>query len=484
MNLQSKHYDLANSLLVDVQMGRRATLNQKVRTLLTEEAKLEKLWGGVARLSLVVGEVTLARECAEKYHNSLGTDESLLQYAGLLAESGSTAEAYSLISNSSSLSDGFSVSYLRGVCCSQLGHFKSAKVHFKEALGYSNVSGSAWLGLASISEEEELISIIEDLNELIQSKAFKEPKEQVQALYAISKANEMIGDVEAAFNFTELAANIAKKSFVNDKYEVGVESALTNKIMEFHNDDYFKHSPKQDVFDDFRPIFVIGLPRTGTTLISETLGKHTEIGSGGELNITKLSLLPVGIQQLYNSKEDKENRKIINEILRNFRNEYVYRAKLKVTESIVVDKTLDLYRYVGLLSDAFPNAHFIYMQREEKNVAWSCYKHFYSSGLPWTYSLPEIKHFIDDHNEMMNYWLKQIPERFTVVSYEKFVQTPDKVIAGILNTLNLEKGDLSFDTEIAPGTIMTNSLLHARKPISDKFINTTESIKSKLDIFK
>lgn len=151
--------------------------------------------------------------------------------------------------------------------------------------------------------------------------------------------------------------------------------------------------------------------------------------------------------------------------------------------SMVVDKSLDLYRYAGLLACAFPNAKFVHIKRNETDVAWSCYKHFFNKGLPWCYDLPEMKHFFEDFFGQIDHWRSILSESFVDVEYESLVTQPNKTLNQVFNGIGLSlKGDVS-NGSVNGNTVATNSLFHVRKPISTEFVNKSQSLAEEFSIF-
>ena len=486
--MDQQHYQLANSLIKDVEQGNRARFHQKAQQLISEQALLGKLWGSVAKLAMTLGDNIIAIEAITRYYQSTNTTDSLIQTLGVYGELGRFDLAEPLISGVNTDASNPNLTYFCGVMYSQLGDFVKARDYLERTLSLSPQAASAWLSLAAITSAEQAPDVKTKLEQSYQNKLPTNPIEKIQYLYALCRLNELCGDIKAAFLSAQQAAEVGKSQIRNQSYEIGEEFQLTESIKGLFDFEFVQKYRLQATEDEPTPIFVLGLPRSGTTLLSQLILKHANkdhaVVGGDELRYCQKSLLPLGLRQMCNAKEDSQNPDVIKRIIKHFRAEYMYRLQADYgNATVVVDKSLDLYRYSGLLACAFPNAIFVHINREQRDVAWSCYKHFFNKGIPWCYDLAEMKHFFEDFFGQIDHWRTILSERFIDIEYESLVSKPQGILEQVLSSANLAfEGDIN-NGPVNKTKVATNSLYYVRQPLSTSFINKSMPLAEEFSLF-
>lgn len=490
------HYDIANSLMADVEKGQRASLTKKINQLIDENAELGKIWGSVAQLALTIGDNDSAVKTVMRYYlsNKHQGEEVLLKTLHVLGQTGRLKQAQELTQSISPSTKSPSLAHFCGVMYSQLGDFEVAKAFFNRVLELAPNSAPTMLSLISISNEKEAATELEIFKKSEQAIGQDAPLNKVQFYYALAKAAELSGNTQLAYDYVSTAAKIYKMQVRNPNYEIGEEFLLSQQISEYFDQDFVnKYSVNvENNTNEPEPIFILGLPRSGTTLLSQML-KHNEAYSGGkELNYCRRSLLPLSLKQIINSKSDAKQPKIVKGIVEHFRNEYLYRLQSNEGQSrYFIDKSLDLSRYAGLLAAAFPKAKFVYIQRNEKDVAWSCYKHFFNNGVPWSCDIAEIKHFFDDYNMQISHCQTILSDRMMSVQYEGLVSSPKQLMASIAKFVGtsfeeveskLEQDEQNF-VPANSASIATNSLYQVRQAVSKRYIGTSKPIEQHFNLF-
>ena len=494
--MNSAHYELANSLLIDVEKGRRSELTAKINQLLKENAELGSLWGGVAKLAMTIGDDASAAKTALRYFNANKHkgESVLLQTLSVLGETGRLSIAKELTESISTQTNSAQLAHFCGVIASQLGEFKLAKQYFNRVLTLSAVSTPTMLSLMAIASPEEAKELLVKFQAMQQEVQEQSPIFQIQYFYALSKGYELINDEENAFEFAKKAAELGKEKIRNQSYEIGEEFQLTRLISEFFNEDFVaKYTVDiEDEDTEPNPIFILGLPRSGTTLLSQILTQSEKVIGGKEFNYCRRSLLPLSLKQIIHSVNDSKDPNVIKAIVQHFRSEYLYRLRSNQGEGeYFVDKSLDLTRYTGLLAAAFPKAKFIHISRTQRDVAWSCYKHFFNKGVPWSYDLAETKHFFDDFDMQIKHCQTILSNRLYDVQYELLVKEPIKVMSNLSRFIGTSFSDieskLSSDENgfvPAPGaSVATNSLFQVRQPLSSRFVGSSKPYERHFNLF-
>jgi hypothetical protein len=177
------------------------------------------------------------------------------------------------------------------------------------------------------------------------------------------------------------------------KSDVAAEKELFRRSQEVFNEDFFK---SLRAFGDqtTRPLFVIGMPRSGTTLIEQVLSSHSQIGAAGELS--DLSGMVSSLRKLKRGSEYPQilgsvPEGVLRKVLGDFAKQYSKRlAKFDSAARYVVDKAPSNYRFLGLISLMFPEAKIIYCQRSPMDIGLSCFQANFVGGQPWSFSLAGI----------------------------------------------------------------------------------------------
>ena len=196
--------------------------------------------------------------------------------------------------------------------------------------------------------------------------------------------------------------------------------------------------------DHSTPIFVIGLPRAGSTLCEQILASHTEIQGMGEL-----TLLPELLNELevsLNTPYPKVLTKLDGQQLQKLRDTYITTLQDKVNRPYFTDKLPGNFWLVGFIKVLFPHSPVINAYRSSVDTAFSCYKHLFSGSQKFAYDLSEIRQYIDLHKELMAYWHEILPGTVYDLKYEDLVQKPEKTVTSMLAFCGLpwQQGCLNF----------------------------------------
>ena len=292
--------------------------------------------------------------------------------------------------------------------------------------------------------------------------------EKIHLFYGVHKAYDDIKDYENAFKFLKNGNKLLKKetkyNFSKDEKKINGYIKLYKKIKQIKIS-----GPHRGL------IFIIGMPRSGSSLIEQVLASHKKVFGGGEIPY---------IQEIADKIIDQE--KIDTSLLENYKNEYLSLiAELDNSSSIFTDKELLNFYNIGLILSLFPRAKIINCKRDPVDNCWSIYKNFFPIKTQFVNDFKDITKFYRLYLDTMKFWQKEFPKNIFNLKYETLIENPKDQIEKILNFCDLEWDENVMSHHKSSRIIRTLSFDQANKPISKKISNTIKNYKSMIgDLIK
>jgi hypothetical protein len=216
-----------------------------------------------------------------------------------------------------------------------------------------------------------------------------------------------------------------------------------------------------------RPILVLGCPRSGTTLVERILGTSPAAISGGELKLLRLACLgftPPSPERVARFVETSGGEAAAWE-----RVGEAYVGKLRArfgTADGIVDKGLVNYLYVGAIAIGLPQARIVHVRRDPMDVAWSCFRRRFHSGLAWSYHFDSIAAFLRVYQDTMDHWNEVLPGRILSVEFEQLVNDADAQTARLFDFVGLDRPADWRSFHEKKGAVITASQLQVRRPLN------------------
>lgn len=297
--------------------------------------------------------------------------------------------------------------------------------------------------------------------DLLQSGAL--PAEgQTQLAFALSKAYEDLRDYPRAFAFLEQGNRLRRGSF--DYSIEGDEDLINNIIDTFNRDDLSRLQVEGD--PSARPIFIVGMVRSGTSLVEKILASHSDVHGAGELDYLytlagRLFLDPASRYQFrplpgYSSSA-----------FRRLGSAYLERIAVLNKESPrVTDKMPFNMMMIGLIRLALPNAKIIHCVRDARDTCLSIYRQNFTTGnYRFAYDLRTTGQFHNLYRKLMRHWHAVFPGAIHDISYESLTQNPEPEIRKLLAACDLEWQDACLHFDKSPGIVNTASFFQVRQPL-------------------
>jgi tetratricopeptide (TPR) repeat protein len=302
----------------------------------------------------------------------------------------------------------------------------------------------------------------------------------VQIRYAAAKEYEDIGDYQESFRHLQLGANRRRAHL---RYDVAVDVSTVDWIMEA-----FPAVPRDatagDAPDgaaggacdapDGGPIFIVGLPRSGTTLVDRILGSHPTMHSAGELNHFALCLVDAarrrsGAAQL--SRRDLVARSAQVDFAALGR-DYLEKVYCAVPPGVrFIDKMPLNYLYCGLIHRALPNAKIVHLTRHPMAACYSMYKTLFKDGYPFSYDLGETGLYYVAYRRLMDHWRSAMPAVIYSLSYERLVADQVGETRKLLDFCGLDWQDACVEFHRNPAATTTASAVQIRRRVYDSSVS-------------
>ena len=313
-----------------------------------------------------------------------------------------------------------------------------------------------------------------NLNNKIETLNLNE-NEKIDVYFALSKAEEDIGNIKKASENLIIGNKLKKKS-VN--YKISQDTNLFNNIKKIFNKKIKKNNKN---LNEDNIIFILGMPRSGTSLVEQIITSHSEVFGGGELpilsNIIKNNFILNDNDLTTKTIEILEN----DSSLERLKNEYLnYLKYFNTNKKFITDKAPLNFRWIGFIKTLFPNAKIIQCTRDPKNNCLSMFKNLFEGGLNFTYDQEDLVNYYKLYLELMDFWKSKYNSEIYEVKYEKLIQNNDDEIKNLIKfcNLNWEEKCLSFHQNKTP--IKTMSTAQARKPIYKSSLKSFEKYKDYL----
>jgi Flp pilus assembly protein TadD len=304
---------------------------------------------------------------------------------------------------------------------------------------------------------------IEDLESRI-TRGARDWKGEMNLYYALAKEAEDVGDYQKSFRALDTGSRIRRGHL---EYHVDRDVAVLDDIRRCYADS--ESCTRGEGFRDEQPIFIVGMPRTGTTLAERILAGHSRVTSAGELHDFSSELVKE-IQRHSQGKPVAKDRIVqaslqvdFARVGRNYAN--AARQAVGPASPQFIDKLPFNFLYCGLIHRALPNARIIHMVRDPMDTCYAVYKTLFGQAYPFSYDLDELATYYISYRKLMAHWHRVMPGLILDVAYENVVADPEQQARRLIAHCGLdwEPGCLEFHKSKAAST--TASAVQVRQPV-------------------
>ena len=345
-----------------------------------------------------------------------------------------------------------------------MGEIDNSIDAYRKTIIKNNLSGEAYWSLANLKTYSFSENEIKDMEKTLEGDM--SDIERSQMYFALGKAYEAKKDFDNSFK-NYYKGNKVKKNLI--KYSSDDTTQNTKRILKFFNKENIVSLSKSSISDK-DPIFVLGMPRSGSTLIDQIISSHSKVDGTQELpNIIKIAA------ELNTAKQDSypEVLKKLNDLqLTKFGKDYISETKwARGVAPFFIDKMPNNFIHIGLIKTILPNAKIIDTRRDPMDTCFSCFKQFFARGQLFTYSLEDLGNYYSDYIRAMNHWHSVYGKDIFTVHYDNVINETEETIRELIDycDLSFEKECLEFYKSSRP--VKTPSAEQVRQPIYKSGLN-------------
>lgn len=352
----------------------------------------------------------------------------------------------------------------KGHALKTYGKHEEAVACYRSAFQSDPAHGDAYYGLANLKtyrfsdDELNLMRERENGSELSY-------QNRIHVCFALGKAYEDREDYDQSFAYYQRGNELKR---VQSRYDADQMTAeLDAQIAACTRDLFATQSGKGHPAPD--PIFILGLPRAGSTLLEQILASHSQVDGTLELpNILSLAHRLRRDKQASNSSLYPQNLHDLSaDRLREMGEEYITSTRIhRQNAPFFIDKMPNNFRHIGLIKLILPNAKFIDARREPMACCFSGFKQLFAEGQEFTYGLKQIGQYYRDYVRLMDHWDRVLPGAVLRVQHEDVLDNLDGQVRRMLDYLDLPFEQTCIDFYRTKRAVRTASSEQVRQPIT------------------
>jgi len=290
---------------------------------------------------------------------------------------------------------------------------------------------------SSLKKQSSELNNVAHLQSVL-DKGIDNPLNKAHILYALAKESEDLGEYSESFQYLAKGAEARRKL---NRYQVDIDINAMKQIIQACPQELFQAERAQNNTQGDNAIFILGLPRTGSTLLERIISSHSKVYAAGELdnfsnitlstlsNIARSKRLPP--QDMLSATADLDFMKLGQD--------YCNSVKEWCGDSDkFIDKRPLNSQFIGYIHLALPAAKIIHVQRHPLDTCYAMYKNLFANAYPFSYSLEEIAKFYIAHHHLMQHWYKVIPHAIHTIKYEDIISDFENKAIEVIDHCGLE----------------------------------------------
>ena len=338
-----------------------------------------------------------------------------------------------------------------------LGNRDEFVENIEKALALNPSWGHAHYHLSRVKSYKKNDPQIDQIKQALESKNLNSI-DLIGLNFALSKVYEDLENHKEQFKFLNEANSLRKKEL---NYSIERDQKLFLRIKEtfkippsIFNSSEIKTKPNKPN----KPIFIVGMPRSGTSLVHQILDSHSEVKGLGELNNLNKFVVPLLKSFNHDIKECFSKKELLL-----LRDEYLNSLPISdINENIIVDKMPLNFRYIGFILSCFPDAKVIHINRDPMATCWSIYKYEFR-GNAYSFNQEDIASYYGLYSDLMGFWKDLFPGKIYDLCYEDLTSNQKEETQALLRYCELEWDDKCLNFHNNKTSVKTTSSMQVRK---------------------
>ena len=425
-----------------------------------------------------------ALEKAELLNKKFPNDKNAqITYAATLQQTDNQYEALNLYKE---ILNKYPSNYQILLSCGHLyknfGQIDKSIISYKKSYKINNFCGDAYWSLANLKTYTFDDNEIKSLEDMVLDE-YVNDVEKIYMHFALGKAYEDMSEYKISFNHYK-QGNDLKLPYTKYKTNDFINECLNQK--DICSEDLF------DIKKDWghssnEPIFILGLPRVGSTLVEQILASHSMVDATHELP----NILATSHKLNLRRAQNKESRypdillSLSSPQLKMIGENYIKDSEVFRGDGVYfIDKMPNNFRHIGLIKLILPNAKIIDIRRNSMSACFSCFKQLFAEGQEFTYSFERLGNYYNNYIELMDHWNKVLPNQILSINYEDLVNNFEETVKVILDYCKLPYEQACVEFYKSKRSVKTPSAQQVRQPIYTSGLDYWKNYDSYLDELK
>ena len=373
-------------------------------------------------------------------HNNLGL---------AFSDSGRVIDAIRCFEKAISINSNYDNAYFNlAICLKDIGNKSEFIKNIEKAISLRPDWGDAYYHLCKDFKFEKNNPRVKKMESLLSSRVLG-LNDRIGLNFALAHVHEKLDNTKEQFIFLNEANSLRKKEL---NYVIEKDQKKFSLIKEVFN------SPTQLEIkpSPIRPIFIVGMPRSGTSLVHQIIGNHKEVYGAGELTQLTQYIVPLLVKS-------SSKKGISKKDFRSVRDKYLnFLTSFKSQEVIFLDKMPLNFRHIGFIFSSFPEAKVIHMNRDPMATCWSIYK-YYFNGNSYSFNQDDLAQYYLLYKDLMSFWHKKFPNKIFDISYENLTINQEYETRRMLEYCELDWDENCLKFYENKSEVKTTSALQVRQ---------------------
>lgn len=354
------------------------------------------------------------------------------------------------------------------------GHPERAASYYRKAVSLDPHSGTASYGLALL---RDVTNLTDDINrmELALSSTKISESDKVLLGFALGRSYEGKGQFDKAFAAVREANRCQRQTI---SFSLAEQKSMFDRHTSALNQSFIDYCRPCCVADE-TPILVLGMPRSGTSLVEQVLASHPLVHGAGEVEHSRV--LAENVRKMTGKPFPRNIATIAPQKLRELALEYVRKLKSHTkSKQRVIDKLPHNFLRIGLFAALLPNARVILCERDPIDNCTSIYQHHFSNNHGYAADLRELGEYYNLYRNMISTWTKLLPNKIYRINYEELVAHPEEHIRALLEYCNLPFDAACLAFHETARLVSSPSAAQVRTPMHSRSIGRANNYKDHL----